>query len=285
MALNLKDINFDINDNSGSFTNYYKDVTVVSISNGFTNSVGTILGGMSQAIPSGVPVLSLSIEKPLNFDERLLSHNLMGKHIIQLSGFSTDDYKSGDIINASRIYLEAVMSEYSISMSAGEVPILSASFVGKTLERDSIEMSYYEYSGEKEIPKMDRVIPYLDLFDDQYIYSITFSERKNVAIRFPIKWNENNIIIQESPLLTQQFSATGYASSLKNFPLQSGIDIIDDYLKTKNSELGFKIISEDLHFENKYYIENSRLNNLSINASDADYLQYSVEFMGARTKV
>lgn len=285
MALNLKDINFDINDNSGSFTNYYKDVTVVSISNGFTNSVGTILGGMSQAIPSGVPVLSLSIEKPLNFDERLLGNNLMGKHIIQLSGFSTDNYKSGDIINASRIYLEAVMSEYSISMTAGEAPILSASFVGKILERDSIEMSYYEYSGKKEMPKMDRVIPYLDLFDDQYIYSITFSERKNVAIRFPIKWNENNIIIQESPLLTQQFSATGYASSLENFPLQSGIDIIDDYLKTRNSELGFKIMSEDLHLENKYYIENSRLNNLSINASDADYLQYSVEFMGARTKV
>lgn len=285
MILNLEDINFDIDDNSGTFTNYYRDVTVVSITNDFTNSIGTILGGMSQAIPSGAPVLNLSIEKPLNFNEKLLGNNLMGKCIIQLSGFSIDDYKQGDIISAPRIYLEAVMTEYSISMTAGEVPILSASFIGKILKRDSIDMSYHEYPDEKEIPKMDRIIPYLDLFDDQNIYSITFSERKNVAIRFPIKWNESNIIIQESPLLTQQFSATGYASSLENFPIQSGIDIIDDYLKTRNSELGFKIMSEDLCFENEYYIENSRLNNLSINASDADYLQYSVEFTGARTKI
>lgn len=281
-ALNLNNIIFCIGEENGVISDFWKDVTVVSLTNDFSNSVGALLGGMSQAFPTGNPNISFSIEKPFTFNEKLLDY-FMGTHNVALVEASIDTLKSGDVITASGANFDVVMTEYSISLTAGEVPSLSASFVGqKIYQPQTWEVTFKKNWLRKEISKMDRIAPYLDIFDDEAIYMMNFSERKNVTIKWPMNWTSKTILL-ESPLINQQLSASGYTSSLRNFPFNEQLNLLEKYLLQKNEVLGIKILSEDLFEKNEYYLSSPRLNNLNISASDSDYFQFGIDFIGTRT--
>lgn len=281
-ALNLNNIIFCIGEENGIISDFWKDVTVVSLTNDFSNSVGALLGGMSQAFPTGNPNISFSIEKPFTFNEKLLDY-FMGTHNVALVEASIDTLKSGDVITASGANFDVVMTEYSISLTAGEVPSLSASFVGqKVYQPQTWEVTFKKNWLKKEISKMDRIAPYLDIFDDEAIYMMNFSERKNVTIKWPMNWTSKTILL-ESPLINQQLSASGYTSSLRNFPFNEQLNLLEKYLLQKNEVLGIKILSEDLFEKNEYYLSYPRLNNLNISASDSDYFQFGIDFIGTRT--
>lgn len=283
-ALNLNNIIFCIGEENGIISDFWKDVSVVSVANEFSNSTGALLGGLSQTFPNGTPNINFSIEKPLTLNEKLLDY-FMGQHNAALVEASIDNLGREEIINIYGANFEVVMTEYSISLTAGEVPLLSASFVGKKVyEPEKWTTTFKKKSEKKEIPKMDRIIPYLDIFDDEAIYNINFSERKNVLIRWPMNWKDKMIVL-ESPLINQQLSTSGYTTSLLDFPFSDNIDLLENYLNQRNEILGFRVQSEYINGigNNDYFLKNPRLNSLSTSISESDYLLFGLDFLGSRT--
>lgn len=286
-ALNINNIIFCIGGENGEISDFWKDVNVISMTNDFSNSTSALLGGLSQTIPNGAPTISFSIEKPLTFNEKLLDY-FIGQHTAALVEASFDDLIQGEtLMNVNGANFDVVMTEYSLSLNPGEIPLLSASFVGKKVyapEKWTAILKRNSETEEKEIPKMDRIIPYLDIFDDEAIFTMNFSERKNVLIRWPINWKDKMIVL-ESPLINQQFSASGYTSSLSDFPFRGNIDLIEKYLNQRNEILGVRIQSEKFDENNDYFLKNSKLNSLSASISDSDYLLFGIDFLGSKTIV
>lgn len=286
-ALNINNIIFCIGEENGEISDFWKDVNVISMTNDFSNSTGALLGGLSQIVPNGTPTINFSIEKPLTFNEKLLDY-FIGQHTAALVEASFDNLTQNETpANINGANFDVIMTEYSISLNPGEIPLLSASFVGKKVyvpEKWSVTLKRNSEMEEKEIPKMDRIIPYLDIFDDEAIFTMNFSERKNVLIRWPMNWKDKMIVL-ESPLINQQFSASGYTSSLSDFPFRGNIDLIEKYLNQRNEILGVRIQSEKFDENNDYFLKNSKLNSLSTSISDSDYLLFGIDFLGSKTIV
>lgn len=262
-------------------SDYWAECTVTSMTQGYGDSPSAILGGQAQTIISGEPSISVTIEKPLFYNDKIFDYLTGDFKIYFLQG--TFDDKS-TLTSFNGMMSTAYMAEYSISFNAGEVAIISISLVCylPTYLTDYTSLTVEEYSGEKIIPKMDRICPVLDVFDDNVIYSFSFGETKKVETKWMLE--KKTPLILESPLLTQKFSASGYARELKNFPFTKSIDVFEKWLSQKNEEYGIKIYDKDVSgASNDYLLKTPKLNSLSVNYSDSDYIQFSVELMGTRT--
>jgi hypothetical protein len=240
------------------------------------------LGGLSQTQPQTLPVYDISIQKLFHYNEILFNY-LQGSHTIRLRNFSLDGVEDGDRKDSSYAEMLGNLSEYSISITAGEFATLSASFVGKSLDLSkTVRTSYYEYELDEEIPKMDRIALLMDIFDDSQIYSITYSETKTVDVKQPISLDRTNILILESPVITQKMSVSGVVRDMGEMPMDGGIDLIDYYLKQKNEKIGFKVYKEDLSESKEFLVTNPRVDSLSIDSSESDYLLFTLDFSGTR---
>jgi hypothetical protein len=65
-------------------------------------------------------------------------------------------------------------------------------------------------------------------------------------------------------------------------PMDGGIDLIDYYLKQKNEKIGFKVYKEDLSESKEFLVTNPRVDSLSIDSSESDYLLFTLDFSGTR---
>lgn len=281
-GLNLNNVIISLSkSNENVISDYWAECTVTSMTQGYGDSPSAILGGQAQTIISGEPSISVTIEKPLFYDDEIFDYLTGDFKIYFLQG--TFDDKS-TLTSFNGMVSMAYMAEYSISFNAGEAAIISISLVCylPTYLTDYTSLTVEEYSGEKIIPKMDRICPVLDVFDDNAIYSFSFGETKKVETKWILE--KKTPLILESPLLTQKFSASGYAKELKNFPFTESIDVFEKWLSQKNEEYGIKIYDRDASgASNDYLLKTPKLNSLSVNYSDSDYIQFSVELMGTRT--
>lgn len=281
-GLNLNNVIISLSKSDETvISDYWAECTVTSMTQGYGDSPSAILGGQAQTVISGEPSVSVTIEKPLFYDDKIFNYLTGAFKVYFLQG--TFDDKS-TLTSFNGMVATAYMTEYSISFTAGEVAVISISLVCllPTYLTDYTSLLAEEYSGEKVIPKMDRVCPVLDVFDDNAIYSFSFGETKKVETKWII--DKKTPLILESPLLTQRFSASGYAKELRNFPFSESIDIYEKWLSQKNEEYGIKIYDEDASGDsNNFLLRSPKLNSLSLNYSDSDYIQFSVELLGTRT--
>jgi hypothetical protein len=282
MSYDLSSLHFSIDEPETIATNRWKDVSVTGIQNSFSNATSVFLGGLSQNQPQSIPVYNVDIQKLFHYNELLFDY-LQGSHTVRLMDFPLDGLSEGDKKESSYTKLEGNLANYSISITAGEFATLSASFTCKTLElSQKKEVSYYEHKLDEEIPKMDRIALLMDIFDDSQIYSITYSEEKTIDVKQPISLDRTNILILESPVITQKMSVSGVVRDMGEMPMDGGIDLIDYYLKQKNEKIGFKVYKEDLSESKEFLVTNPRVDSLSIDSSESDYLLFTLDFSGTR---
>lgn len=282
MSYDLSSLHFSIDESETIATNRWKDVSVTGIRNSFSNAVSVFLGGLSQNQPQSIPVYNVDIQKLFHYDELLFDY-LQGSHTIRLMDFPLDGLSDGDKKESSYTKLEGNLTNYSLSITAGEFATMSASFTCKTLDlSQKKEVSYYEHGLNEEIPKMDRIALLMDIFDDSQIYSITYSEEKTIDVKQPISLDRTNILILESPVITQKMSVSGVVRDMGEMPMDGGIDLIDYYLKQKNEKIGFKVYKEDLSESKEFLVTNPRVDSLSIDSSESDYLLFTLDFSGTR---